>query len=929
MSSSVKVLESKEVKTNLLGEALYDSSSFRLSYRITNQRTVPVEVRVQWTALSNLEVADVDVDTPALSGADALGRTVLQPGEAQVCAVLRTIDRAAGFSYSYRVLATETVTTLPAVSRVIERTEIRPGVVIVAHWYGSLRQMHLLLINKRPSHVRLKIVWTAFENMRVLQGAGGEVFVAANSEELYAVMAPRDRDKAWKYRYAFRMVENAQVPTSAGEEQKDAQSTEQALGALQEALALFKTANGGGGGASGQGGEADAATVDPATLEKVCEEQKISFVDLEFPPSDGSLLGPGACAKREAQLVATAASAVAQGFHLSASSPAAGAVAAEALLHPKLRGATWRRISEILGADHCTLLKASELEPRAVRAGAAESSWLPATLAALAERGELIQRLFASKQPSATQRYSLYVCDTSGQRTLVTVDDFVPYMPLAGPLFTRNHGNDMWAALVTKAFAKCIGSYASLMVRLPHELMHFVTGCPVEALPLRVRGAAANELWARMSEWTLQGFVMVAASDKVDPSATGLLPRSHYTVLGVLPPQQPSDPQLVVLRSALEPAATWTGAWSAKSALWAQPEYAHIRALEPVTRVLDAAAQGGATGGSDSGEFIMPFSDFCQHFRMLSVCFYRRDWQEIRIPTQFLRHPTPLPVSELSDFPDAPSSKLVEYTTQFYLLEVPAATSLFAALHQQEGSHGFFSASVLVCKAVPNPAYAPPIGGALSPAAMAAEVPKMYDLGEVVADSSCLLSRYNHAECHGLEPGTYFIFPYSTGPVPAAVQGAAASEVAASAPPASQPVLLSLHALCALKVMAFPFNATLLEDAVIASTKKHGVTVNCNVPGLTLYDWCAKKCAYFALEMTEDFVKATGKHAISFKHELTLMENLQDLCGSLVEVPLRAGQRIFLNAAVVIHAHKAWKYKHRWEFLYAGATSAVSASVEG
>lgn len=227
MSGSVKVLESKEVKSNLLGEALYDSSSFRLSYRLTNQRTVPVEVRVQWTSLSNLEVADVDPATPDLTSSDSLGRTVLQPGEAQVCAVLRSIDRAAGFSYSYRILATETISTLPAVSRVIERTEIRPGVVIVAHWYTSLRQMHLLVINKRPTHIRLKIVWTAFENMRVLQGGGGDVFVPAEAEEVYAIMSPRDRDKAWKYRYAFRMIENATPPTAAAEERKDGQATDQ------------------------------------------------------------------------------------------------------------------------------------------------------------------------------------------------------------------------------------------------------------------------------------------------------------------------------------------------------------------------------------------------------------------------------------------------------------------------------------------------------------------------------------------------------------------------------------------------------------------------------------------------------------------------------------------------------------------------------
>ncbi len=67
---------------------------------------------------------------------------------------------------------------------------------------------------------------------------------------------------------------------------------------------------------------------------------------------------------------------------------------------------------------------------------------------------------------------------------------------------------------------------------------------------------------------------------------------------------------------------------------------------------------------------------------------------------------------------------------------------------------------------------------------------------------------------------------------------------------------------------------------------------------------------------------------ITFKHELTLTENLHTLCDKQVDVQLMPGQRVFLNAGIVMHTHKAWKYKHRWEFLYSNLADEDESAAE-
>jgi hypothetical protein len=52
---------------------------------------------------------------------------------------------------------------------------------------------------------------------------------------------------------------------------------------------------------------------------------------------------------------------------------------------------------------------------------------------------------------------------TAGKFTIVTVDDRIPCKPgTTKPAFTQPNGNELWAMMLEKAFAKFVGSYAAL-----------------------------------------------------------------------------------------------------------------------------------------------------------------------------------------------------------------------------------------------------------------------------------------------------------------------------------------------------------------------------------------------------------------------------------------------------------------------------------
>lgn len=98
---------------------------------------------------------------------------------------------------------------------------------------------------------------------------------------------------------------------------------------------------------------------------------------------------------------------------------------------------------------------------------------------------------FLTKTINPRCRYSLRLF-IGGECKTINIDDYVPCYPLAGPAFTRSHGNELWPLLLTKGLAKANGGYSDLLNGSPHEAMITLTGCPVETVPIRHKGKVCS-----------------------------------------------------------------------------------------------------------------------------------------------------------------------------------------------------------------------------------------------------------------------------------------------------------------------------------------------------------------------------------------------------------------------------------------------------
>jgi calpain-15 len=95
------------------------------------------------------------------------------------------------------------------------------------------------------------------------------------------------------------------------------------------------------------------------------------------------------------------------------------------------------------------------IEPDDIRQGKLANSWFLCAVSALAEYEVHIKNLFLpdSMVKSSCGLYRLRICK-NGQWKVVTVDDYFPCIPGAGPVYARSHGNELWTMLIEKAFAK-------------------------------------------------------------------------------------------------------------------------------------------------------------------------------------------------------------------------------------------------------------------------------------------------------------------------------------------------------------------------------------------------------------------------------------------------------------------------------------------
>jgi hypothetical protein len=121
----------------------------------------------------------------------------------------------------------------------------------------------------------------------------------------------------------------------------------------------------------------------------------------------------------------------------------------------------WRRPREFMTDGYTVFYEG--ISPSDIRQGCLTDCWFLCAIAALAEHPVLIKELFApgSHVESELGMYTMRIC-RAGQWRSVVIDDFFPCYPGGDAAYARNHGHELWAMLIEKAYAKVNGSYATL-----------------------------------------------------------------------------------------------------------------------------------------------------------------------------------------------------------------------------------------------------------------------------------------------------------------------------------------------------------------------------------------------------------------------------------------------------------------------------------
>eukprot|EP00448_Togula_jolla_P041964 CAMPEP_0170625318 /NCGR_PEP_ID=MMETSP0224-20130122/30694_1 /TAXON_ID=285029 /ORGANISM="Togula jolla, Strain CCCM 725" /LENGTH=457 /DNA_ID=CAMNT_0010951883 /DNA_START=121 /DNA_END=1495 /DNA_ORIENTATION=- len=129
----------------------------------------------------------------------------------------------------------------------------------------------------------------------------------------------------------------------------------------------------------------------------------------------------------------------------------------------------WLRANRFTFSGKMQLFSDS-IDSRDICQGALGDCWLLAAMACLAEHKGAMNEVFISKERHPRGKYRIRLYDGVAEKwEIVTIDDYIPCNKTAydadgsaKPLYGQPNGNELYAMLLEKAFAKFCGSYAKI-----------------------------------------------------------------------------------------------------------------------------------------------------------------------------------------------------------------------------------------------------------------------------------------------------------------------------------------------------------------------------------------------------------------------------------------------------------------------------------
>jgi hypothetical protein len=292
----------------------------------------------------------------------------------------------------------------------------------------------------------------------------------------------------------------------------------------------------------------------------------------------------------------------------------------------------WRRPTSFLKGKPYHVF--NDIEPCDILQGSLGDCWFLCALASMAEFPELIEELFvdSSKQVNEYGVYQLKFC-VDGQWKTVTVDDYFPCKSATGGLsYAGCNGNELWAMLAEKAFAKIHGAFSKIVAGQAEEALMEMTGDPCDIYKFKLENVKTmiedGSLWDKLMYADSVGYVMAASTPvALMDKECGLVGGHSYSLIAC---KELSNGVKVVLLRNPWGAKEWTGAWSDSSPEWT----AEFRAEVADTKhKFDSPVEDGL--------FWMTFSDMTEHMDKVVVSCCRtpgqhpKPWKETRAKTFF------------------------------------------------------------------------------------------------------------------------------------------------------------------------------------------------------------------------------------------------------------------------------------------------------
>nr|XP_013771175.1 PREDICTED: uncharacterized protein LOC102193255 [Pundamilia nyererei] len=189
----------------------------------------------------------------------------------------------------------------------------------------------------------------------------------------------------------------------------------------------------------------------------------------------------------------------------------------------------------------------------------------------------------------------------------VVIDDNLPTKNKQLLFASSKCGNEFWAPLLEKAYAKLCGSYANMRGWSSSDAFKDFTGGVNQIYyPTEPNAPSCDELWLTLSRATkCKSLICCSTSCKEDAMAnTGLVMGHAYSVTGIT--EVELNASKVRLVRVMNPwgRREWNGKWSDKSDLWDKVS------PEVKKKCFDR----------DDGEFWMQMEDFCSCFAKVYIC---------------------------------------------------------------------------------------------------------------------------------------------------------------------------------------------------------------------------------------------------------------------------------------------------------------------